>query len=240
MQVSTNVTPSLHPNNVKSLKGYNESTSPYLAPVVTIFDEIYQSVDAIYSARVKANRNGAWTEASKVLQLAQLGEKYQNRLLPRIDNVVGNLAKAITAIDGELSKPLEQQAGAGTVNGEIRAYAKSLEHKDRTRLLHQAIQDGDNKTAGAILGAPPYLSGLSAIQHEMYLRQFHEHRQPELANRLAAMSGAKALLEERAPMIFGQIEKAVGASFDKVKRLREANSEAEAAFILKDFDLAVF
>lgn len=234
MTVSTNVSPSLHPNNITALEGYNDSTSKYLAPVVTAFDEAYQSIQAVHEAREKADKNPAWTDASKVLQTANLAEKYQGRVCRKFDDAWSNLGKAITAIDEELSKPLEQLAGAGTVNGEIRTYSKSLERKERAELMTKAIQSNDTKTLGAILGAPPYLSGWSDVEHAHYQRLYHETSQPERANLLAVMKEARKKMGSVNGIILNGFEKAVGADWSKVQKLRKANSEAEQAFILKD------
>ncbi len=234
MPINTAISPTLHPDNIKAIEGYDEETAQYVAPVMTAFDEVYQSLEAVHNARMKANANPAWTEANKILQVAQLAEKYEERSRKRLESTYNNLSRAINATDQSLSAPLEQQAGAGTVNGEIRAHAKSLSSDQRVKLITEAIKKGDTKTAGAILGAPSYLSGLSDVEHEMYLRQFHEASQPETAKRLAVMKKAMEKMDTVAPLIKTGFEQALGANKAKIAKLRKANSEAEKAFILRD------
>lgn len=98
----------------------------------------------------------------------------------------------------------------------------------------QAIDEGDDLTATAILGAPPYLSGFDANIQKTYLRIYHEKNSPQVAKRLKAMHGAKAMIEQRSGLVHGELEKAVGMRPDKVKALRDAKDAAEQAFILKD------
>jgi len=236
MKVSTRISPTLHPDNIKALDGYNELTSPYLQIVVTVFNEAYQSIEAIYVARDRANKNASWTPAQKILQLSELGDKYMNLLSQRFDGVHNNLARTITSIEETLSKRIEQQANTG-LNGEIRTFVKSLEHGESAQMMRQAINDGDIKTLSAVLGAPHYLSGLSAIEHEKYLRDYHEAQNPELTSRLNVMSDAKKYIENHSTKVLTEIEKAVGADSAKVKQLRAAKTAAEEAFILRDFSL---
>mgnify|MGYP000687003865 CR=1 FL=1 len=68
----------------------------------------------------------------------------------------------------------------------------------------------------------------------MYLRQFHEASQPEIAKRLAVMKKARDKMDSVAQLIKTGFEQALGANKTKVAKLRKANSEAEKAFILRD------
>ena len=79
-----------------------------------------------------------------------------------------------------------------------------------------------------------FLSGLTPEFQKIYLRLYHEKNSPEKAKRLKVMQGAKTLIEERAGLVFKELEKAVGAPPHKAKALREAKTAAEKAFVLKD------
>lgn len=67
----------------------------------------------------------------------------------------------------------------------------------------------------------------------MRTRFYHEMRQPIIGRRLKVMTAARVLIETRGPLVFKEMEKAVGASPAKVARLREAKTAAEQAFILR-------
>lgn len=234
-KISTLVSPSLHSSCVRALDGYDDSTKPYVTQVETLFDEVRQCCEHVHAAREKANRNQAWTDGNKILMTANLADSYVKKLQPRLESVYSNLEKAVAHIEKELSAPIEQQAGAGTVNGEIRSHAKSLNREERTALIAGAIQSGDFKTAGAILGAPPYLSGLSNEEHVHYTRMLHEKSNPDLTKRLSVLKGARDLLADRSKLILKELTKAVGAKPEQVAAIRNGDVAARDALTAKDF-----
>jgi hypothetical protein len=67
-----------------------------------------------------------------------------------------------------------------------------------------------------------------------YTRYWNERAAPETARKLKAVQGAKAMIEERAGLVFKELEKAVGAPPHKAAALRQAKTNAEKAFILQD------
>ncbi|MFA5988760.1 MAG: hypothetical protein WC803_04040 [Sphingomonas sp.] len=77
--VSTLVTPSLHPNNVKEIDGYDEQTALVLAPTVTAFDTAYQAVIAVSQAREAAKTNPTWNEAQQ-----RFNDTRRNEVLVRV------------------------------------------------------------------------------------------------------------------------------------------------------------
>lgn len=236
-EVKLTVSPTLHPANITSIDGY-EAAKGYVADAVTTLDTAHQSVAHVIEARQKVNLDESRTPRAKVLMTAQLADKYSAKLQKQFESSGGKLIKAIQHTEQELSQPLQQQAGAGTVNGEIRAHAKALSRDERVKLLTVAIESGDITTAGAILGAPPYLSGLSDIEHKHFTRQYHEATNPEMAQRLKVMQGALDRLKRAHPALLQELEKAVGATRRDVERLQAATNEAEAALVMKDFNPA--
>jgi hypothetical protein len=102
------------------------------------------------------------------------------------------------------------------------------------KLIQQAIDDGDHTVATAVLGAPAILSGIDANMQKTLTRMYHERHNPAMAKRLKVMTAAKVLIEERAGLVFKELEKAVGAPPHKAKALREAKTAAEKAFVMQD------
>lgn len=234
IKVSTNVTPALHVQNVYAIEGVDDITRPYIAPVATAIDEAYQAIEAIHKARETAAKNPSWTKAQQLLQVSQFAQKHQQRVLKQIDSVTKNLDKTIKAMDEMLTGPLEQQAGMGSVNEEIRRFVKSMSGEERRKFLTEANANGDTKTMTAVLGVPHYLTGMLPAEQAHYIREYHMRRSPETAARLKVMIAARDLLNERAPLIFGEVEKAMGQPWRKVEMIRKAHSEAEAALIIQD------
>lgn len=232
-EVDHRVTPSLHPENVMQIEGYDDDTAAYLAPTVTAFDEAYQAIAKIHDARAAAAKNPTWNEAQQVISTQDLADKLFARVAKGFDSVRGNLERSIASLEAQLSGPVESKAGA-SIAAEIRAHVRGLNTGERQAFLQKAIDDGDITSATAVLGAPSYLSGLDANMQKVLLRFYHERQSPEVAKRLKAMQGARDLIERNAGLVFGQMEKAVGMRPDKVKKLRDAKTASEQAFILKD------
>lgn len=231
--VDARITPSLHPENVKSIDGFDEQTAPYLAPTMTAFSTAYEGIRAVNEAREKAKTNPTWNEAMQIIHTDDFAQKHLARITKSFDVTRSNLEKGIAMLEQQLTTPIESKA-ALNIAGEIRAYAKSLTTEQRHKFIQEAIDGGDEKTVSAICGAPAYLSGLDANFQQTYVRFWNERTSPDLAQRLKAMKGAKQMIEERAGLVFESMTRAVGAPPHKAAALRKAKTEAEQAFVLKD------
>lgn len=231
--VDARITPSLHPDNVKSIDGFDEQTAPYLAPTMTAFSTAYEGIRAVNEAREKAKTNPTWNEAMQIIHTDDFAQKHLARITKGFDVTRSNLEKGIAMLEQQLTTPIESKAAA-SIGAEIRSYAKNLTTEERHKFLQQAIDSGDEKTVSAICGAPAYLSGLDANFQQLYVRFWNERTSPDLAQRLKAMKGAKQMIEERAGLVFESMTRAVGAPPHKAAALRKAKTEAEQAFVLKD------
>lgn len=230
-KVSIDVSPSLHPENVKALPDYDSQTEAVLAPTMTAFDEAYQAVIAVHAAREAAKTNPAWNEAQVVIETDNLARRKTEQVTRTFDAVRGNLVKGIAHIEAELSAPMTAKAAA-TVATEIRAFVRDMSTEAKHKFIQEALDSSDEVTISSVLSAPPYLSGLTADFQKTYTRMWHERTSPDMAKRLRAMVGAKELIERNAPLLFGAMEKAVGAPPHKARALREAKTAAERHFVM--------
>lgn len=233
IEVDSRVSVSLHPRNVEALDGYDEDTAPVLGAVVTAFDEAYQGIGQVYTAREKAKQNPTWNEAQQVIQVQDLADKVFARAAKAMDAQRLTLEKGIAHLNKEMTVPVESRA-SHPISQEIRAHIKNLPSASRMGFIKNAIDAGDHETAQAALGAPAYLSGVDAGMQSVLLRLYREKTNPQMAKRLKAMEGAKALLDERSGLLHSELEKAVGLPPHKVQQLRNAKSAAERAFVLKE------
>lgn len=224
--IDSRVTPTLHSENVKQVEGYSDDTAPYLAPVMEAFDSAYLTIGKLHDARDAAERNGAWSEGQKVLVVADAAFKQQQTLLRKFDNLTKTLDQQIKSMDEMLSGPLQQKAGVGSINTEIRNHVRDMPAEKRQKFLEDALARKDVTTLTALLGAPAYLSGLMDAEVTYYTRKYHELNHPEVVQRLTALRGAKTMVEERGPLIMGQVEKAMGADWGRVTALRQGNDKA--------------
>lgn len=232
-EINPNITPALHPLNVRELPEWDDETAPVLAPTETAFDGAYRAIGEIYAAKQKVERNAAWTPEAKLIQLDDFARKHLDRVTRTFDTTRNNLENGIRALEADLSQPVVARA-ATSIAGEVRAHIKSLPTGKRMSVIQKAIEDGETDVATAVLGAPPILSGLDRNMHAILVRMWHEKANPATAKRLRAFQAAKELIERNAPLVFQQVEKAVGAPGAKIKKLRDAKSEAEAALIMRD------
>jgi hypothetical protein len=232
-EIDPRITPALHPLNVREVEGYDDETAQVLGPTETAFGAAYEALRAVYGAREKAERNSAWTEANRLIQVDNFARKHLERVTTAFDTTRANLERGIAALEADLSRPVTAKA-AESISAEVRAHIKGLPSGQRMNVIQKAIEDGDSEVSTAVLGAPAMLSGLETGMQSVLLRAYHERTNPATAKRLRAMQGARDLIERNAPLVFGQFEKAVGAPPHKIRKLREANSEAEAALIVRD------
>lgn len=231
--IDARVTPALHEGNLQQIDGYDETTAPLLAPVVEALSDARITLGKLHDARDLAKKNQAWTENQQVLAISDAAFKQQQRLLKKFDGLVATLDKQVAHFETALSQPLESKATL-SIAAEIRAHAKSLPAEKRHEFLRQAINEGDSTSVSAVLGAPGYLSGIDAGFSKTYTRLWNERATPELARKLKAVQGAKAMIEERAPLIAVQVEKAMGANWGRVHELRQGNSKALEALKFGD------
>ncbi len=231
--IDSRVSPSLHPINVRELDGYDSETETLLGITEGAFAEAYQGLSEIHDARIKAAANPTWTEAQQLVQVDDFAQAQVKRITGRLDSAAANLQNVVTSIEQELTAPVENSAG-GLVSTEIRAHVKAMKDEERFGFVRAAILSDDKRTATAILGAPSYLSGLTAEMQEVLTRMFHEQHQPVQAKRLKAAKGALDLIAERKPLILLESSKAVGAPANKIAQMRAAKLAAEAAVSRRD------
>lgn len=231
--IDTRVTPSLHPRNVHEIDGYDDETASILAATETAFSEAYKAVGRVHDARAAAADNPVLNEAAQLIETQNFADKILAQVTKRFDSADANLATIINSVEKELSAPIETTGAAG-IASEIRAHVAALPTGKRITFIQAAITDGDKRTATAILGAPPYLSGIDGEMQKTMTRLYHEHHNPKLAKRLRAAQGARDLLGRNAPLLFGEMKKAVGDDPRKIARLRAAKSAAEKAFVVGD------
>ncbi len=229
MGVDTNVTPSLHPQVVASLESYDSETEGYLQPAVEAFKVAYEGIGKVHAARDAVRNDPTMTEAAQIVRTDDHAQKLYKIAAARFDKVTSDMQSGIAKMEAELSRPVEARA-AHTIAVEIRSHAKAMDSSKLHAFIRQAIVQGDEVTVSSVLGAPPYLSGLTAEFQQTYTRMWHEKANPLAAKRIRAMQGALDLLGTNAPLITKELERAVGVAPFKVKQYREAKARADKAF----------
>ena len=208
-EIDTRVTPSLHPRNVQEVDGYCEEVAGILQSTEAAFTVAYQGLTAIHNAREASKRNPAWTDAAALVETADYADKVVEGITRAFHSASANLKIIVTGLEKELSAPVEASTH-GVLSGEIRAHVKGLEPAARIGFVRSLIVEGDRRSVESILGGPAFLSGLDTDMQAILLRMYREAVEPVKANRLKAAKGAMDLIDQRAGLIFTEMEKAVG------------------------------
>ena len=221
---------SLHPGNVSAL---SDEHTDLLASTVSAFDSACKGLEQVAKARTAAESNDAWTPAHRVMQVGKLSEQVLERSTKAFDTAHKHLNDFVTALDKNLSAPLDGFVSAALAQ-EIRSYVRNLPEDKRGAFVMDALNKGDKQALGALLSAPGYLCGLSEIQQKHFLRQFHETSNPVAVARLGVAKRALELLEARSALVLTETERAMGGTFKKLKAIRDANNSAEQALLMRD------
>lgn len=144
------------------------------------------------------------------------------------------LNDGIASYESMLTTPLESKAGLGSVNGEIRDHVKKLSASDRETFISDALEHKDVKTLLAICGGEFYLSGLTRERHALLVRQYHLMTNGEVEARLSLMRAARTHIERSGPLIFTQLEAAVGWKRRKWEQARERQKVVDKALSWED------
>lgn len=229
MNIDIRVSPALDPENVKAIEGYNDNTAPFVGDVVSAFNDAYVTVGKIHDARELWERNPATTAEQRILIVSNEAAKHRERVSKRLDRAHDDLKARIAHTEGELSRPIQQAAAAGPLAAEVRAHAKGLTRTERSKLISEALDANDESTLQSLLGAQPFLSGLSRIDHEHYLHLYHSAKHPHLVARLAVMRNVLDLIYRNGPTLHRQFDKAIGAKPRDVNAISNANERALAS-----------
>ncbi|MFD1217136.1 hypothetical protein [Microbulbifer celer] len=169
-EVKSYVSPTLHPGNITGMKNYSDETQGFVDHAAEALSECYQSVAAVIEARKKIRLDDSRTDRAKVIQTAELADKYSERARKKAELSWQRLTDGINYTEKELTKPVEEYAGIGNVATEIRAHLKNMKQGERMKFLSEALDKGDERTIKSALGAPGYLSGMGEPEHTPCVR----------------------------------------------------------------------
>lgn len=227
--IDTRVSLSVDPETWKSIEGYTDETAPFDGGVISAMNDAYVTLAKVHDARQRAEENPAWTPENRVLIVGKEAEKQKLRLLQKIDRADRDLAATIAHTEAQLMQPLTEKATLGTVNREIREHVKAMDRSEREKFMRKTLGENDADTLGAILGVQPFLSGLTSVDRDYWLRLYHEKRNPHLVRRLDLMKRFRERIGDVGPIIHKQFEIAIGAKPGVVDALNAANERALAA-----------
>lgn len=219
--------PSLDERNITSIEGFDEFKGDF-GQALTAISSAGIGLREIDTARQKAEKNQAFTPATRLILVSQFAEKTRDQWHSSMDKAQQYYAKLANDIDQSLSTPLEASA-VGPLGVEIRAHVKGLTDEQRNKFLAEAMKSNDVKTLQSVLGAPAYLSGLAPAMQQHYTRLYREATAPAAVRKLTVTRKVLAVLERAAPIAYLQTEKAMGGTFEQAARCKYANDDAMKA-----------
>lgn len=231
--IDPRISPTLDPEVYVAIEGYNETTAQFVGGVVNAVSYAFQTLQQVHTARALADGNGAWNEDQKKLHVGKMAATRKESVLRKFDLAGRDLAANIAHAEKQLMEPLTERAGLGSLNGEVRAYVRGLKRGEREAFMNAALETDDEPTLEAVLGGQHFLSGLTTIDRDHYLRLYHTKKRPDLVRRLDVMRRFQDRLDKIGPVLHAQFEKAVGASPGVVAHLDRANEQALAALSAK-------
>ncbi|KQN08608.1 hypothetical protein ASE85_16920 [Sphingobium sp. Leaf26] len=193
-----------------TITDYDDDTASYVGPAKAAFSEAFTSLRAIHDAKAAVAEDPTLTEAGALLKVADYADKRMiAKVYPLWDAASSTLNAKVEAWEKEMTKEVVSKSSQ-MVSGEIRAHFKGLKTGERLTTLSQAIRDGDEVVASAVLGAPAMLSGFDEEMKQVMLREYHERFNAPLAKRLRAVTAARDLIDGRMGVLKREVAKAVG------------------------------
>lgn len=205
--VDTRITPALHPDNIASLDGYDDSTAPLVADATEALTAAYGYLSGIHDVKAAAMADPTLTPEAALLKTDDHAQAKLTAVTKKFDAAVARFGTTIASLEADLSASVKEQASR-QVSGEVRALM--LKSNDRVKLMEQAFADGDTEVISAVCGASPILSGFDKKLHAVFVRRFNEQQKPETVQRLRALTSAKAYLEQQGGLVLREMMKAVG------------------------------
>lgn len=228
-KIYPNVSPSLNPATVAHIDGY-DNCADLCSGAIRAFEFASDFLQRTHQARIDLKGNPLVSPDEAIIKLDDISGKNFSKSHSMFYECRQSTEALIKTYQSELTKPMVQQANADLVNTEIRAHFKFLKPEDRREQLMAAINSIDTKTASAILGAPPYLSGLTQAETDAYTLSYHQKSNPAIYGKLRTMKKVLEIVEHRHGLLQTEFNKAIGAEPAKVNYLREQQSKASAAF----------
>ena len=208
-EVSSRVSPDLHPDTFLAQVGVDSETAPFVASATEAFESAYAFLGSIHSYRDAAFSDPELTPEGALLKVDDYAHSKLAAVTQKFDGTAARFSRTIAAFEADLSSSVKAMASE-RVSGEIRSHIKNA-GPDRVKLMEQALAEKDEDVLSAVLGAPPMLSGLTKELHATFLVAFNRLRKPETTKRLDALTAARAQLEAKGGLLLREMERAIGS-----------------------------
>jgi len=228
------ISPTIAAELVTSLPGF-EAHQGYCQGAERFMKIARQQIEDIHATKEVVSRDRTQTPEARAMMIGQKADKLERHLFEQWTSKIDALEKAAAFIRSELARPLEARANTTQTNTEVRAYCKSLTIDEREKFLNEAMGDNDLTTLGAVLGSPPYLSGLSKEQQQFYTTKYNQLTNPQLQERLDLLETIQKRIQPVFNIVKDELWKTAGLNRDHLQALQDGSKAAKDAIIVKDF-----
>jgi hypothetical protein len=170
----------------------------------------------LHNAKAALDADSTRTPADKSRKLSETAEAVLRRATDNASKAEEGLRRKARDADQQIASELRMAAPPEAA--EIRAHIKNMDVAERTTFLRRAIQSGDKETAGAVLAARPYLSGLGDKEVSMVRREAER-----------AFCADSAALRDAATAAADEMGNAVYAFYGEYRRLNDPQQAQKAA-----------
>ncbi len=224
--IDTRVSLDLHPQQVLGMPEYTSETEINFRDTFDAFDAALKAVGKVYDAKAAVEGDPTLNPAAKLLKVDDYASNLLKSVADKMYQAKRYHEEAVRIIEASFAEPLKQRA-AHTISVEVRSYVRSMaatpsgkpgDTVSRLGFLMNAIRDSDSDTLAAVLGAPPFLSGITREDQKILQRRWHEVNNAPSYRKLQAHEAGLALMERKGNLVFTAMEKAVGTMTDHAGR----------------------
>lgn len=188
-----------------------------------------QAMEALEA--VAANRNPSETPEAHALRVNRAAQKLAEQVKASSNRINDNITEGSAAIQNRLDAAtgLADNSARGR---EIRDLFRTMKMSEQLDLLKNRMNARDNEMLGAILSAPPYLTGLDPDVHGKMREMYENKVAPEIRSEITVLYQADELA--RAVVKLAGEAATDAAQPDYIQKITAA--EEKAQFAQKQFD----
>lgn len=207
-----------------------DAEDPTVRDIVAAQGRARKSLESIHRFHELAMTNPNETPVANMRASKLHAEKKQAEALAVIDAQRKRTRAEVTRMQSEIDASLERGALKWPFAAETRQHVKSLPADKREAFVADALARGDTLAAGAVLGVPPYLSGLTEATQAVYLHRYKAEAFPDYMKRIESLTEAQEILDAGGASILDAVGGLVNeAELAKAEKHAALMREAEAS-----------
>jgi hypothetical protein len=228
-ELLTHPSPTLDPRVITGLPGYDDGTKNYVATSVAALEGLQKAMAMVIEARQAAGTDPELNDGGQALKVAEFAYPTFEAATRKVDAAYTTMQQQIELLRAHLRQPVTTGA-TSPFAAETRRLLQSMSDEGRIKFLNEAIARQDKVGLSAVLGAPYYLSGITAGVQESFTQRFNEMSDPTASKRLAFFEQVVEHVGRAGQVFNAARENAIGTRFATIQMLREQRERARRPF----------